>query len=60
MLFPITFISASEKIGVVLKKQAEYDLRGQLPLTGALTLTGTRKPTVRCLITRPHYPLREH
>ena len=38
----------------------EYDLRGQLPLTGALTLTGTRKPTVRCLITRPDYSLWEH
>ena len=25
---------------------AEYDLRGWLSLTGALTLTGTRKPTV--------------
>ena len=39
---------------------AEYDLRGWLPLTGALTLTGTKKPTVRCLITRPDYPLWEH
>ena len=38
---------------------AVYDLRGRLPLTGALTLTGTRKPTVRCLITRPNYPLWE-
>ena len=32
---------------------AEYVLRGRLPLTEAFTLTGTRKPTVRCLITRP-------
>ena len=39
---------------------AEYDLRGRLPLTGALTLTRTRKPTVRYLITRPDYPLWEH
>ena len=39
---------------------AEYDLRGQLPLTEVLTLTGARKPTVRCLITRPNYPLWEH
>ena len=39
---------------------AEYDLRGPLPLTGALTLTGTRKPTVRCLITRADYHLWEH
>ena len=39
---------------------AKYDLQGQLPLTGALTLIGTRKPTVRCLITRPDYHLWEH
>ena len=39
---------------------AEYDLWGRLPLTGALTLTGPRKPTVRCLITRPDYLLWEH
>ena len=39
---------------------AEYDLRGRLPLTGALTLMWTRKPTVRCLITRPDYHLWEH
>ena len=38
----------------------EYDLRGRLPLTGALTLTGTRKPTVRYLITRLDYPLWEY
>ena len=48
MLFPATFISTSEKIGVGLGKQA------------SLTLMGTRKPTVRCLITRPDYPLWEH
>ena len=29
----------------------EYYLKGQLPLTG------TRKPTFKCLITRPDYPL---
>ena len=34
---------------------AEYDLRVRLLITGTLTLTGTRKPTVRCLITRPDY-----
>ena len=33
---------------------------GRLPLTGAFTLMETRKPTVRCLITRPGYPLWEH
>ena len=36
---------------------AEYDLQGPLPHTGALTLTGTRKPTVRCLITLPDYTM---
>ena len=36
---------------------AEYDLRGRLPLTETLTLMGTWRPTVRCPITRPDYPL---
>ena len=47
---------------------AEYDLRGRLPLTGALTVTGTGKPTFRCLITNliitngniSHYQNAEH
>ena len=39
---------------------AEYDLGGRRTLKEALSLMGTRTPTIRCLITRPEYHLWEH